>query len=121
MKRDFEQQRANELVDAFLKACAAGTTATQAMRNAARMPCSRFWISTECVCRRLNYAQQPKGKWLRMMMQEIERRLDGRRGVEAVEMVIYSAAPQFYMAGDTARKIIQRELKRRRRCRTEKR
>lgn len=54
-------------------------------------------------------------------MQEIERRLDGRRGVEAVEMVIYSAAPQFYMAGDTARKIIQRELKRRRRCRTEKR
>lgn len=84
------------------------------MRMAAEQPCSRFWISPESARRRIVYRQKPKGRWLKAMIDEIERRLQGRTDVESVERVVYSPAPCFYMAGDTARKVIQRELKRRR-------
>lgn len=117
MKRDFDTQRAIELTRAFFNVCQQGRTACEAMRLAAEQPCSRFWISPESARRRLLYGQRPKGKWLRMMLDEIERRLQGRTDIESVERVVFSPAPRFYMAGDTARKEIQRHLKRRHRCR----
>ena len=117
MKRDFDTQRAIELTRAFFNVCQQGRTACEAMRLAAEQPCSRFWISPESARRRLLYGQRPKGKWLRMMLDEIERRLGGKTDIESVERVVYSPAPRFYMAGDTARKEIQRHLKRRHRCR----
>lgn len=121
MKREFEQQRAKELTDAFLHSWENGVLACEAMRNAALQPCSRFWISSECAYRRLHYKKRPKNVWLRKMLAEIERRLDGRTDLISVEEVVHSPAPQFYMAGDTARKIIQRELRRRKRCRQQQR
>jgi hypothetical protein len=116
MKRDFEQERARELTEAFFRVWKKGMTSGEAMRLAALQPCSRFWITPECVKLRLRYYGKHKYRLMRAMLEEIKLRLGGKTDIESIEQVVYSPAPQFYIAGDTARKIIQRELKRRRQC-----
>ena len=115
-------QRAKELADAFFKVWEKGMTPCQAMRAAVTMPCSRFWISPETARRYLVGGWgKPVTKERVQMLAEIARRCKGNHSLENVQEVVESPAPQFYMKPDTARKIIQRELKRRRQCKREKR
>lgn len=116
-KLEFYQQKADELVDAFKKVKVRGT-ACDAMKAAADMPCSRFWISSESARRQLlNGLERISPGCYREMLEEIQRRCNGDLSPQNVEQVVAQPAPRFYIRPETARRIIQRELKRRRQCR----
>lgn len=116
--RDFEQQRANALVNAFLSLCGRGAKACDSMRLAAEQPSPRFWISARQASLYLRKKCIPKPNGLvAQMMKEIEKRCGGDFSTLHLEDIVEQPAPKFYIRPETARKIIQQELKRRRKCR----
>lgn len=122
MKKEFTSHRNNELVRVFFSSWEKGVTACEAMRRAADKPCSRFWISSECVRKHVWIVQRHgtraiRNPMLREMVMEIISRLNGDYSLMNIEKVIEQPAPKFYLRPNTARKIIQRELKRRKQCR----
>lgn len=123
--KDFIKQRANELTRAFFNSWTKGTTACQAMRNAAELPCSRFWISPECARKHIHRVNKHGARviannLLREMVEEIIKRCDGDYSWEKITEVVFSQAPKFYMRPETARKTIQQTLKQRKQCRNKK-
>lgn len=125
MKKQFSAQRANELVRVFFSCWEKGMTACNAMRMAADMPCSHFWAEPENIKKHIWKVNKHGLKTitnplLREMVEEVMRRCDGDYSIENIEQVLSQPAPKFYMQPNTARRIIQRELKRRRKCRKQK-
>lgn len=126
-KRDYIEQRNQELIRAFYAMLGNGLPVWQAIANAALCQCSRFWISSEaarkCVIAlasgkmRINTAST----WCKpQMILEIFNRCNGDYSRDNVERIVYGGAPQFYLTAKSAKVIVYNELKRRRKCRKEK-
>lgn len=126
MNRDVRRQRDDELTDLFLSILGNGMLAKQAMAEAARMPCSRFWIEPEHAAH-LIWARR-SGKWNRSdrgarfsvrsanSLRRIDLIIEKCGGVftfDRVCDVVMSPAPEFFVSPRTAQAIITRTLQRR--------
>ena len=113
MDEHLAQQRANELVKLFRNTWGKGVNPCDAMRAVAQMPCARFYINAETVKKQLRKKQQ-RNRLKILMLREITTRCGENLSIDNIETVIQQPAPQFYITPETARKLIQAELKRRR-------
>lgn len=114
MNRHLTQQRLDDLVNTFRRSWQRGVNPCIAMRNVAKMPARRFYISAEAVIIHIKEPHRKSPEMMKLMLEEIFRRCNGNFSYENIESIINQPAPQFYIQPETARKLIQKELKRRR-------
>ena len=120
--KDTSNRRINELVASFFAHWEKGQSACEAMRAAPSFPCSRFWISEEAAMKNIRKVRRGgilaiRTRRVREMTRLIMERCNGTFTGRMVEQAINTPAPQFFIEPETARRLIQKELKRRRKCR----
>ena len=120
----YSNERTNALVKTFFDIWDFGWPPCDYMRLAALQPAPRFYATPEWVARKIKARSHGKHAGKRnlteQMLDEIIRRCDGNTSIDNIALVLEQPAPSFYLRPETARKLIQQELKRRRKCRHRK-
>lgn len=112
--------RNRELIQAYFRCSGLGLSTRQAVINAVKSPCSRFWITSERAKKRISAIVRGKENIRRAyptrarMIKEIMSRCGGDYSTESIEGVVFSAAPEFYLTEKSAKLIIYREINKRR-------